>query len=78
MFRNPPDRSAGELIERCSLSGAVSGGAQISPEHANFIVNHGGATSADVLALMTRAHDAVLGRFGIDLAPEVKFLGFGG
>lgn len=78
VFRNPPDRSAGELIERCSLSGAVSGGAQISPEHANFIVNHGGATSADVLALMTRAHDAVLDRFGIDLAPEVKFLGFGG
>ena len=78
VFRNPPERSVGALIESCGLSGLAQGGAQISPEHANFIVNRGGATASDVLALMTRAHDAVLARYGIDLSPEVKFLGFGG
>ena len=78
VFRNPPDRSVGALIESCGLAGASQGGAQISEAHANFIVNRGGATSSDVLALMTRAHDAVRARYGIDLAPEVKFLGFGG
>ncbi len=78
VFRNPPERSVGALIESCGLSGLAQGGAQISPEHANFIVNRGGATASDVLALMTRAHDAVLARYGIDLFPEVKFLGFGG
>ena len=46
--------------------------------HANFIVTRGGASSADVLALITRAHEAVRERYGIDLSPEVKFLGFGG
>ncbi len=78
VFRNPPERSVGQLIEACGLSGLTAGGAQISPTHANFIVNRGGATAADVLALITRAHDAVRARFGIDLSPEVKFLGFGG
>ncbi|MBM6676841.1 UDP-N-acetylmuramate dehydrogenase [Olsenella uli] len=78
VFRNPPDRSVGALIESCGLSGLTCGGAEISPTHANFIVNRGGARAADVLALITRAHDAVMGRYGIDLSPEVKFLGFGG
>ncbi len=78
VFRNPPERSVGQLIESCGLAGTSEGGAQISDVHANFIVNRGGATSADVLALITRAHDAVMDRYGIDLSPEVKFLGFGG
>ena len=77
VFRNPPNRSAGALIEACGLKGTVCGGAQISPEHANFIVNRGGATAADVISLISRAHDAVRDRFGIDLACEVKLLGFG-
>ena len=77
VFRNPPDRSVGALIESCGLAGASQGGAQISTEHANFIVNRGGATAADVLALIGAAHDAVLARYGIDLACEVKLLGFG-
>ncbi len=77
VFRNPPDRSAGKLIEGCGLKGAVQGGAQISQEHANFIVNNGGASAADVIALMRRAHDAVLEKHGIDLSCEVKLLGFG-
>ena len=76
VFRNPPDLSSGALIESCGLKGAVEGGAQISPEHANFIVNLGGATASDVVALIRRAHDAVLSRHGVDLACEVKLLGF--
>ena len=76
VFRNPPERSAGLLIQSCGLSGAEQGAAQISPEHANFIVNRGGATAADVVALIRRAHDAVLDRHGVDLACEVKLLGF--
>lgn len=77
VFRNPPDHSVGALIESCGLKGVSCGGAQISPEHANFIVNRGGATAADVITLLARAHDAVLERYGIDLACEVKLLGFG-
>lgn len=77
VFRNPPGRSAGILIESCGLKGLSSGGAQISEEHANFIVNKGGATAADVVSLIGRAHDAVLARHGVDLACEVKLLGFG-
>lgn len=77
VFRNPPDRSVGVLLESCGLKGARQGGAQVSEEHANFIVNRGGATAADVIALIGRAHDAVLEKYGIDLACEVKLLGFG-
>lgn len=77
VFRNPPERSAGILVESCGLKGASCGGAQISPEHANFIVNRGGATAADVIALIGRAHDEVLARYGVNLACEVKLLGFG-
>lgn len=76
VFRNPPERSAGMLIQTCELAGATCGGAQISEEHCNFIVNRGGATAADVVTLIQRAHDAVLERHGIDLACEVKLLGF--
>lgn len=77
VFRNPPERSAGVLIESCGLKGAREGGAQVSEEHANFIVNRGGATAADVIRLIGRAHDAVLAKHGVDLSCEVKLLGFG-
>lgn len=77
VFRNPPGRSAGILIESCGLKGLSVGGAQISEDHANFIVNRGGATAADVVSLIGRAHDEVLARHGVDLACEVKLLGFG-
>ena len=77
VFRNPPDASAGALIESCGLKGATCGGAQISEEHANFILNRGGAQAADVVALIQRAHDDVLAKHGVDLACEVKLLGFG-
>ncbi len=78
VFKNPPDYSVGKLIEECGLAGLSQGGAQISTVHANFIVNTGGASAADVLGLISHVHDAVLERHGVDLSCEVKFLGFGG
>ena len=75
VFKNPPGDFAGRLIEACGLKGARVGGAAISPRHANVIVNLGGASAADVLALMVRMRDAVRDRFGITLSPEVELLG---
>ena len=76
VFRNPEGASAGDLIERCGLKGQRVGGAQISQVHANFIVNNGGATAADVVALIKMARDEVNRVHGIELRPEVRFLGF--
>ena len=76
MFKNPPgERGAGWLIEQCGLKGYRIGGAVISPRHANFIENAGGATSADALALMAEARRRVHERFGVELEHEVRFLG---
>lgn len=75
IFRNPPGDYAGRLIEACGLKGAVEGQAQISPKHANVIVNCGGATAADVLALMRRARSEVERRFAVALEPEVVLAG---
>lgn len=72
MFRNPPGASAGELIDRAGLKGLRIGGAEISPVHANYVVNLGRATSGDVLALAQRARDAVSEQFGVLLELEVK------
>ncbi len=77
VFRNPPgDRGAAQLVEACGLKGYSSGGAQVSDVHANFVVNNGTATAADVLAVMRTMHDRVREATGVDLQPEVKFLGF--
>jgi UDP-N-acetylenolpyruvoylglucosamine reductase len=76
VFKNPDgERGAGSLIEICGLKGHRIGGALISPRHANFIENAGGATSADALALMTEARRRVREQFGIDLEHEVRLLG---
>lgn len=75
VFKNPPGDHAGRLIEAAGLKGAREGGAQISSLHANFIVNCGGATASDVLALVRRAQDAVLEHAGIALEPEVRIVG---
>ena len=75
VFKNPAGDSAGRLIEACGLKGASAGGALISERHANVIVNRGGATAADVLALMRRMRDGVREKFGITLSPEVEMLG---
>jgi UDP-N-acetylmuramate dehydrogenase len=77
VFRNPPGEVAGRLIEEAGLAGRRVGGAQISPRHANFIVNAGGATARDVLALIDIARAAVLESRGIRLALEVQIVGVG-
>ncbi|MDX9735899.1 MAG: UDP-N-acetylmuramate dehydrogenase [Thermoanaerobaculia bacterium] len=75
VFKNPPGDHAGRLLEACGLKGERVGGAVVSERHANVIVNAGGATAADVRALMARMRDAVRDRFGVDLVPEVEDLG---
>jgi len=75
IFKNPPGEAAGRLIEECGLKGARCGGAQISPRHANVIVNLGAASAADVLELMLRAWKAVASRHGVELEPELVLTG---
>jgi len=76
VWKNPDgDLSAGRVLEECGLKGFVSGGARISPVHANFIENVGGARSADVVALMVEARRRARDRFGIELEHEVQMLG---
>lgn len=75
VFRNPPGESVGRLLEQAGLKGYAVGGAQVSEVHANFIVNNGGATAADVVAVMRRMFQRVRDEYGIELQPEVKFLG---
>lgn len=75
VFRNPVGEAAGRLIEACGLKGQRHGEAEISPRHANVIVNLGAAKAADVLALMLEARHAVEDRFGIALEPEIVLAG---
>jgi UDP-N-acetylmuramate dehydrogenase len=75
VFKNPDGDSAGRLLEACGLKGRRHGGAEISPKHANFIVNIAHATAADVLELVQLAHATVLERFGVDLEREIVVLG---
>ena len=75
VFVNPQGDSAGRLIETAGLKGAQIGGALISDVHANFIVNTGGATAADVVELIQTVRDAVKELHGIELRPEIRFLG---
>jgi UDP-N-acetylmuramate dehydrogenase len=85
VFRNPdpavdrlPDgvpASAGALVDRAGLKGHRVGGARISETHANFIINDGGATAADVRALIEAARAAVVDRFGVQLRDEIVYLG---
>ena len=76
VFKNPEhELSAGRLLEACGLKGFGIGGAVISPRHANFIENAGGATTADALALMGEARRRVREGFGVVLEHEVELLG---
>ena len=77
VFKNPGDRSVGALLDACELKGYRVGGAAVSDKHANFVVNEGHASAIDVVMVMQHMHDEVKDRYGIDLTPEVKFLGFG-
>jgi UDP-N-acetylmuramate dehydrogenase len=75
VFRNPPDDHAARLIESCGLKGFAIGGAQVSPKHANFIVNVGRATAADIEALIDHVQHTVRAKTGIELAREVRIVG---
>jgi UDP-N-acetylmuramate dehydrogenase len=76
VFKNPEhELSAGRLLEACGLKGHRIGGAQISPRHANFIENAGGARSADALALMAEARRRAHAEYGVALVHEVELLG---
>ncbi len=76
VFKNPEGATAAALIEACGLKGASRGGAQVSSMHANFIVNNGEATAEDMAGLMQEIQQKVRETHGIQLAPEVRFLGF--
>ena len=75
VFKNPPQDYSGRLIEAAGLKGAAIGKAEISAKHANFIVNPGGASAADVVALISLARRAVMDRFGVELDLEVLLRG---
>ncbi len=75
VFRNPPGDSAGRLIDAAGAKGLRVGDAEVSDVHANFIVAGSRATAGDVWMLIRRMHDLVLETSGIDLEPEVRFLG---
>ena len=75
VFRNPPGGFAAKLIQDCGLKGRAIGGAIISPKHANFIVNAGGARAADIEALIGLAQSTVKQKFGIELEREVRIVG---
>jgi UDP-N-acetylenolpyruvoylglucosamine reductase len=76
VFKNPPgDVGAGRMLELCGLKGHRTGGALISPKHANFIENAGSATSADCVALMVEARRRAHEQFGVVLEREVVFAG---
>lgn len=75
VFVNPEGDSAGRLIEAAGLKNTRMGGARVSDVHANFIVNDGGASAADVLGLIRKIKMTVRDSYGIELQPEVRFLG---
>lgn len=75
VFRNPEGDSAGRIIDELGLKGRSIGGAQVSPRHANFIVNTGSATAADVRSLAEEVRATVLRERGIELRYEVRFVG---
>ena len=76
VFKNPDhELSAGRMLDACGLRGFCIGGAQISPKHANFIENAGGARTEDALALMVEARRRAREHYGVELVHEVEFLG---
>jgi len=75
VFKNPPGQQAWRLIDAAGLRGTAIGGAQVAEKHTNFIVNRGGATARDVLALIDLVRARVLANSGIELEPEVRIVG---
>jgi UDP-N-acetylmuramate dehydrogenase len=75
VFKNPPNDSAGRLIEEAGLKGARVGDAEVSMKHANFMVNRGQASAADVLALIAKVRSSIRRRAGVRLDLELKIVG---
>ena len=75
VFKNPPNDSAGRLLDKAGVKGLEANNVKVWDNHANFIVNKGGATSVDVLELMVKMHKAVKENFTIELQPEIVFIG---
>ena len=75
VFRNPEGDWAARLVESCGLKGFRVGGAMVSPKHANFIVNTGSASAANIEALIVAVRDTVKDQTGIELVPEVRYVG---
>ncbi|MGB8517932.1 MAG: UDP-N-acetylmuramate dehydrogenase [Gallionella sp.] len=75
VFRNPVGNHAARLIESCGLKGKKIGGAQVSVKHANFIVNTGAATAADIENLIDHVREIVAAQTGVELHPEVRIIG---
>ena len=73
-FKRPPDRSAAALIDECGLKGLTIGGAAVSGKHAGFLVNRGGATAADLIALAALVRERVFDRFHVLLEPEAEIV----
>jgi UDP-N-acetylmuramate dehydrogenase len=75
IFKNPPGLAAGALIDQAGLKGLKIGNAQVSTKHANWIVNLGGATAGDILALIEVVEERVHRQFGVELEREIRILG---
>jgi UDP-N-acetylmuramate dehydrogenase len=75
VFRNPPGDHAGRLIESCGLKGFAIGAARVSDKHANFFINTGAATAADIEALIRHVQQVVETQTGVRLVPEVHIVG---
>ncbi len=75
IFKNPEPAPAGRLIEECGLKGYQYGGAMVSKKHANFIINHKGASADDVVYIMKHIQECVFKRFSIRLEPEIRLMG---
>jgi UDP-N-acetylmuramate dehydrogenase len=75
VFKNPPNDSAGRVVEAAGLKGTSVGDAQVSTKHANFIVNHGHASAADVLSLIKKVRARIARTMGVKLELELKVVG---
>ena len=75
IFKNPPENSAGRLLDSIGAKEMSEGGVKVWENHANFIVNSQSGTSLDVLTLMSKMKSKVSEKYSIDLQPEIRFLG---
>ena len=75
VFKNPPEIAAGKLVDRAGCKGLRVGDAEVSATHANFIINRGRATAADVRGLMSEVQERVLRAHGVWLEPEIELIG---